>query len=122
MVPEYGVPLYLATSPCRSWKSARLIGNRRDVLGGMLLSAAKTWEFAPATKDGLAVRYRSLGRSGPFRTEVDLLPGAMGVVARATLRDHGAAGAIVAVATCTNRPLPSVERSAPMNGTMMSDR
>jgi acyl-coenzyme A thioesterase PaaI-like protein len=47
----------------------------------------------------LAVRYRSLGRTGPFRTEVDLLPGTLGPVARATLRDLGAAGAVVAVAT-----------------------
>ena len=47
----------------------------------------------------LAVRYRSLGRTGPFRTEVDLLPGALGNVARATLRDLGAAGAVVAVGT-----------------------
>jgi hypothetical protein len=39
-------------------ESARLVGNRRDVQGGMLLSAVKTWEFRPATKDGAAVRYR----------------------------------------------------------------
>ena len=39
-------------------ESARLLGNRRDVLGGMFLSAAKAWEFHPATKDGVAVRYR----------------------------------------------------------------
>ena len=41
-----------------SVESARLLGNRRDVLGGMFLSAAKAWEFQPATKDGVAVRYR----------------------------------------------------------------
>jgi acyl-coenzyme A thioesterase PaaI-like protein len=51
------------------------------------------------TLGSLAVRYRSLGRTGPFRTEVDLLPGTLGPVARATLRDLGAAGAVVAVAT-----------------------
>jgi hypothetical protein len=39
-------------------ESARLVGNRRDVQGGMLLSAVKAWEFRPATKDGAAVRYR----------------------------------------------------------------
>ena len=39
-------------------ESARLLGNRRDVQAGMLLSAAKTWEFQPAMKDGVAVRYR----------------------------------------------------------------
>jgi hypothetical protein len=48
---------------------------------------------------GLAVRYLSLGRVGPFRTEVDALPGGTGAVARATLRDEGAGGAIIAVAT-----------------------
>jgi hypothetical protein len=39
-------------------ESARLVGNRRDLQGGMLLSAVKAWEFRPATKDGMAVRYR----------------------------------------------------------------
>jgi hypothetical protein len=39
-------------------ESARLVGNRRDLQGGMLLSAVKAWEFLPATKDGAAVRYR----------------------------------------------------------------
>jgi acyl-coenzyme A thioesterase PaaI-like protein len=47
----------------------------------------------------LAIRYRSLGRTGPFRTEVDRLPGALGEVLRATVRDRGAADAVVAVAT-----------------------
>jgi acyl-coenzyme A thioesterase PaaI-like protein len=47
----------------------------------------------------LAVRYRALGRIGPFRTEVDRLPGALGEVLRATLHDCGAADAVVAVAT-----------------------
>ena len=41
-----------------SVESARLLGTRRDVLGGMFLSAAKAWEFRPAMKDGVAVRYR----------------------------------------------------------------
>ena len=48
---------------------------------------------------GLAVRYLSLGRSGPFRTEVDRLPGTVGPVARASVRDEGAGGAVIAVAT-----------------------
>lgn len=39
-------------------ESARLLGTRRDVLGAMLLSAAKAWEYQPAMKDGFAVRYR----------------------------------------------------------------
>jgi acyl-coenzyme A thioesterase PaaI-like protein len=47
----------------------------------------------------LAVRYRSLGRTGPFRTGVELVTGGLGAIARATLRDQGAGGAVVAVAT-----------------------
>ncbi len=43
-----------------SVESARLLGNRPDVQGGMFLSAAKAWEFRPATKDGVAVRYRKM--------------------------------------------------------------
>jgi hypothetical protein len=43
-----------------SVESARLLDNRPDVLGGMLLSAVKTWEFYPATKDSAAVRYRKI--------------------------------------------------------------
>jgi hypothetical protein len=39
-------------------ESARLLGTRRDVQGGMFLSAVKAWEFQPAMKDGIAVRYR----------------------------------------------------------------
>jgi hypothetical protein len=41
-----------------SVESVKLLGTRRDVMGGMFLSAAKAWEFQPATKDGVAVRYR----------------------------------------------------------------
>ena len=41
-----------------SVESARLLGQGRDVRGGMLLSAAKAWRFTPATKNGAAVRYR----------------------------------------------------------------
>ena len=47
----------------------------------------------------LAVRYRSLGRTGPFRTGVELVTGGLGGIARATLRDQGAGGAVVAVVT-----------------------
>ena len=42
-----------------SVESAKLLGDRRDVQGGMFLSAAKSWQFQPATKDGVAVRYRT---------------------------------------------------------------
>jgi hypothetical protein len=52
---------------------------------------------APLT--ALAVRYRTLGRVGPFRTAVDALSGDGGGIARAVVRDQGAGGAVVAVAT-----------------------
>jgi acyl-coenzyme A thioesterase PaaI-like protein len=71
-----------------------LQGGVAAVIGEAAILAATGRELV-----ALAVRYRSLGRTGPFRTEVDLLPGALGGVARATLRDVGAGGAVVAVAT-----------------------
>ncbi len=39
-------------------ESARLLSPRRHVLGGMFLSAVKAWEFHPATRDGVPVRFR----------------------------------------------------------------
>ena len=48
---------------------------------------------------GLAVRYRSLGRRGPFRTTIETLPGKLATLVRARVRDDGAEGALVAVAT-----------------------
>jgi hypothetical protein len=40
-------------------ESVKLLpGSRPTVKDGMLLSAAKTWRFAPASKDGVPVRYR----------------------------------------------------------------
>ena len=48
--------------------------------------------------EALAVRYRTLGRQGPFRTAVDTSSGGLGTVSRATVRDDGAGGAVVAVA------------------------
>jgi hypothetical protein len=38
--------------------SVKLLGGRRNVLEGMLLSAAKAWKFRPAEKDGRPVAYR----------------------------------------------------------------
>ncbi|HVR29289.1 MAG TPA: hotdog domain-containing protein [Thermoanaerobaculia bacterium] len=46
----------------------------------------------------LAVRYRTLGRHGPFRAEAEVVSGGLGGVARAVVRDQGARGAVVAVA------------------------
>ena len=46
----------------------------------------------------LAVRYRTLGRQGPFRTAVEVVSGGLGGIARAVVRDDGARGAVVAVA------------------------
>ena len=48
----------LIIAPDGSVESARLLGDRRDLQGGMFLSATKAWRFRPATKDGTAVRYR----------------------------------------------------------------
>ncbi len=50
----------IVIAPDGSVESARLLDNRPDVLGGMFLSAVKAWEFHPATKDGVAVRYRKM--------------------------------------------------------------
>jgi hypothetical protein len=38
--------------------SVKLLGARKSVLEGMLLSAAKAWKFQPATRDGRPVSYR----------------------------------------------------------------
>ena len=43
-----------------SVESAKLLGDRSDVQGGMFLSAAKSWLYRPAMKDGVAVRFRKL--------------------------------------------------------------
>ena len=40
--------------------SVKLLGQRRSVLEGMLLSAAKAWTFAPAMKGDQPVAYRKL--------------------------------------------------------------
>jgi acyl-coenzyme A thioesterase PaaI-like protein len=71
-----------------------LQGGVAAVLGEAAMLAATGRPLA-----ALAVRYRSLGRTGPFRTEVDRLPGTLGDVLRVTLRDLGAAGAVVSVST-----------------------
>jgi hypothetical protein len=39
-------------------ESVRLLDRPRDIHASMLLSAAKSWQFHPAMKDGVPVRYR----------------------------------------------------------------
>jgi hypothetical protein len=39
-------------------ESVKLLDQPRDIHASMLLSAAKTWQFHPAMKDGVPVRYR----------------------------------------------------------------
>ena len=46
--------------PDGSVGAVKLLGQPRSVLEGMLLSAAKTWKFRPAEKDGRPVAYRKL--------------------------------------------------------------
>ena len=50
----------IVIAPNGTVESARLLDDRFDVLGGMFLSAVKAWEFHPATKDGVGVRYRKM--------------------------------------------------------------
>jgi hypothetical protein len=48
----------LVISPAGTVESVKLVGVPRNVHDSMLLSAVKAWEFIPALKDGVAVRYR----------------------------------------------------------------
>jgi hypothetical protein len=48
----------LVISPNGTVESVKLVGVPRNVHDSMLLSAVKAWEFIPALKDGVAVRYR----------------------------------------------------------------
>lgn len=48
----------LVISPVGSVESVKLVGTPRNVHDSMLLSAVKAWEFKPAVKDGVPVRYR----------------------------------------------------------------
>lgn len=50
----------LIIRPDGSVSSVKLLGGRRGVLEGMLLSAAKSWTFLPAVKDGKPVAYRKI--------------------------------------------------------------
>jgi acyl-coenzyme A thioesterase PaaI-like protein len=83
---------------------AELVDYVRNTFGALqggivaVLAEAAMLAATGGTLASLLVRYRTLGRVGPFRTRVDRLEGALGAVARATLRDDGAQGAVVAVA------------------------
>jgi hypothetical protein len=48
----------LVISPVGAVESVKLLGAPRNVHDSMLLSAVKAWEFVPAVKDGVPVRYR----------------------------------------------------------------
>lgn len=48
----------LVISPAGTVESVKLVGAPRNVHDSMLLSAVKAWEFVPAVKDGVPVRYR----------------------------------------------------------------
>jgi hypothetical protein len=48
----------LVIRPDGSVESVKLVGPPRDIHDSMLLSAAKAWQFYPATKGGVPVRYR----------------------------------------------------------------
>ena len=48
----------LIVSPAGTVESVKLVGTPHNVHDSMLLSAAKTWQFQPALKDGVPVRYR----------------------------------------------------------------
>ena len=48
----------LIVSPAGTVESVKLVGTPHSVHDSMLLSAAKTWQFQPALKDGVPVRYR----------------------------------------------------------------
>jgi hypothetical protein len=65
----------------------------------VLAEAAMLEASGGGSLSALAVRYRTLGRVGPFRTRVERLDGPLGEVLRAALYDQGAQGAVVAVAS-----------------------
>ncbi len=54
-------------SPTGIVESVKLVGAPRNVHDSMLLSAIKAWEFVPAVKDGVAVRYRKTITVAPWR-------------------------------------------------------
>ena len=56
--PDRLSEIELVVLPDGTVESVKLRGNRRGVLEGMLLSAAKAWKFKPAEKDGRPVAYR----------------------------------------------------------------
>jgi len=50
----------LVIAPDGNVESAKLVKAPRNVHDSMLLSAAKAWQFRPATKNGIPVRYRKM--------------------------------------------------------------
>ena len=56
--PEDLARIELVISPDGTVASVKILGQPRTVHDSMLLSAAKSWRFRPATKDGTPVPYR----------------------------------------------------------------
>jgi outer membrane biosynthesis protein TonB len=52
----------LLVSPTGEVESVKLLTQPARVMSAMMLSAIKTWRFAPASHDGRPVRYRLLLR------------------------------------------------------------
>jgi TonB family protein len=59
--PDRLVRVEIVVSPTGFVESARVVGGARTYFDGMVLSAAKTWTFQPATRDERPVTYRCLG-------------------------------------------------------------
>lgn len=56
--PEHLGRIELVIAENGTVESAKLVGEPRDVRDSLLLSAVKAWDFQPALKDGVPVKYR----------------------------------------------------------------
>lgn len=57
--PESLTRIQLVIRPDGRVESVKMLGQPRDILDSMLLSAAKAWQFQPALKGGLPVKYKT---------------------------------------------------------------
>lgn len=70
--PEDLTRIELIILPDGTVDSVKLLDRPKDIHASMLLSAAKAWQFYPAMKDGVPVRYRTIvwiARSDKFKGE-----------------------------------------------------